>query len=609
MKATGHWFVVVALTVAAAAAAGCGAEGEETEGHADEITERPDRVAWATPEWSGRKAWYTTSQGSFLIEDDIFMALERADSSTPFVSPASLEPLGFLYPPPGVTDLTSGPRVPLGVVRDRKPGENTLYAGFTCAACHTGVVDTPDKKTRLLIDGGQGFVNLSRFLGELRDALDAASSDPSKRAHVCEAIGNPANCNARIETARQRVKGLLDRNRDGASPEGPGRVDALTREANEIFSSQLAHEPTYTLDAPISLPQIWDAPRLSCLQTNCIPLDPLSRNVSEQIAVFGETKLHRDGSWIVAEGTAELENLYTLEHSLVSLASPRWTGTSLPSLDAAKVRHGMRLFESRCASCHTEPYRSDAPSTAFKVEEVAGHTTKVWKATAWPLDEVGTDSAFLDRHFDRFVSDPLLIDVFNQKIWNAAAARLGLDPRDPFASIVIAPAVGLAKAGLATQGFYDFWGNPLELAVYGALTDVVIDDELARMEPDEDKRAALRNRYEFFRQPSGSATAIQKYKARPLNGIAFTAPFGHNGAWPTLRDVLEPPSSRPKSFVIRPGSFDADRVGLDIRPAKPGENLFVFDTAKAGNTAGGHTYGTDLSASEKDALLEYLKSI
>ena len=74
MKATGHWFVIVALTVAAA---GCGAEGEETEGHGDEITERPDCVAWATPEWSGRKTWYTTAQGSFLTEDDIFMALER----------------------------------------------------------------------------------------------------------------------------------------------------------------------------------------------------------------------------------------------------------------------------------------------------------------------------------------------------------------------------------------------------------------------------------------------------------------------------------------------------------------------------------------------------
>jgi hypothetical protein len=76
-----------------------------------------------------------------------------------------------------------------------------------------------------------------------------------------------------------------------------------------------------------------------------------------------------------------------------------------------------------------------------------------------------------------------------------------------------------------------------------------------------------------------------------------------------LRDVLEPPAARPRSFVIRSASFDPVRVGLDTRPAQAGESLFVFDTTKAGNGAGGHTYGTDLPAAAKDALLEYLKSI
>lgn len=606
--ASGKWFTFAALAMAALAAGCEGPADDAAEAQADEISTRR-AIGWAAAAWPDRKAWYTTAQGSFLVEEEIFLALERADSTKPFASPVSLEPLGFLYPPAGETDLTSDPRLPLGVVRDSKPGDARSWVGFTCAACHTGVIDTPDKKTRLLVDGGQGFLNLSAFLRELRSALDAAATGGPKQARLCGRLADPSDCSARVVAARDRVAGIVERNRDGASPEGPGRVDALTREANEIFSHQLASEPTYPLAAPISIPQVWDAPRLSCPQTNCLPLDPLSRNVAEQIAVFGETKVHKVGNRVVTKGTAKLENLYTLERSLLSLESPRWSAMPLPPIDGAKAARGATLFSDHCAGCHTEPYRSDAPAGAFVVEEVSGRRSKIWRATAATLDEVGTDSAFIDSHFSRFVSDPLLIDVFNRKLWSVASTTIGVNPENPFAAVLVVPAVGAAKAGLALKGFYDFWGNPLEIAAYGALTDAVIEDELARMEPDAAKRAALKERYTFSRDPQGSATDIQQYKARPLDGIAFTAPFGHNGAWPTLRDVLEAPAARPRSFVVRPGSFDPAKVGLDTRPAQLGEELFVFDTAKPGNGAGGHTYGTGLAPADKAALLEYLKSI
>jgi hypothetical protein len=74
--------------------------------------------------------------------------------------------------------------------------------------------------------------------------------------------------------------------------------------------------------------------------------------------------------------------------------------------------------------------------------------------------------------------------------------------------------------------------------------------------------------------------------------------------------VLEPASRRPASFPVRPGSFDPKRVGLVAGPARPGEgDLFVLDTSKRGNSRLGHEYGTELSDAEKEALLEYLKSL
>jgi hypothetical protein len=37
--------------------------------------------------------------------------------------------------------------------------------------------------------------------------------------------------------------------------------------------------------------------------------------------------------------------------------------------------------------------------------------------------------------------------------------------------------------------------------------------------------------------------------------------------------------------------------------------LFLFDTAVAGNSNQGHTWGTSLTAAEVDQLIEYLKSL
>ena len=114
--------------------------------------------------------------------------------------------------------------------------------------------------------------------------------------------------------------------------------------------------------------------------------------------------------------------------------------------------------------------------------------------------------------------------------------------------------------------------------------------------------------YSYYRGSMMDA-GLMSYRARPLNGIAFTAPFGNVGAWPTLADVLEKEADRPVMFPVRPRSFDPKRVGIDTSPARAGEKLFMFDATKTGNRNTGHLYGVDLPADEKDAIVEYMKSI
>ena len=109
------------------------------------------------------------------------------------------------------------------------------------------------------------------------------------------------------------------------------------------------------------------------------------------------------------------------------------------------------------------------------------------------------------------------------------------------------------------------------------------------------------------------------YADQPLDGIWARSPYLHNGSVPTLRDLLEPSACRP-SAPCRPAvwyrgadiydpvraGYRADGYGYD-----PGA-LFRYDTSVPGNGNAGHegpAYGTTLPAADKDALVEYMKTL
>ncbi|MBI3249665.1 MAG: hypothetical protein HYZ50_24470 [Deltaproteobacteria bacterium] len=105
------------------------------------------------------------------------------------------------------------------------------------------------------------------------------------------------------------------------------------------------------------------------------------------------------------------------------------------------------------------------------------------------------------------------------------------------------------------------------------------------------------------------------YVAVPLDGIWLRAPYLHNGAVPTLRDLLEDPKDRPPAFCRGYDVIDFKDVGffsnfvIKGRCEKEEREFSVFDTSKPGNGNGGHVFGTQLSPEEKGRLLEYLKTL
>ncbi|MBV8870242.1 MAG: hypothetical protein JOY65_12630 [Acetobacteraceae bacterium] len=126
---------------------------------------------------------------------------------------------------------------------------------------------------------------------------------------------------------------------------------------------------------------------------------------------------------------------------------------------------------------------------------------------------------------------------------------------------------------------------------------------------------------QFVKQSPGNAQAEQEidtgrpdefsgpaaYRARPLNGLWATPPYLHNGSVPSLYELLLPTAQRTRVFYVGAWEFDPEKVGLVVGSPFPG--AFTFDTRLPGNSNAGHEYGTDLSDSDRWALIEYLKTL
>jgi hypothetical protein len=125
--------------------------------------------------------------------------------------------------------------------------------------------------------------------------------------------------------------------------------------------------------------------------------------------------------------------------------------------------------------------------------------------------------------------------------------------------------------------------------------------------------------WEWNRKPVWRSTS--GYAPRSLAGIWATAPYLHNNSVPTLADLLS--TNRPKYFRLTTegqGSnmyptrqYDPVKVGPQTMQANTSQALGTsedaFDTTLPGNSNVGHPYGTQLDPTQKQALIEYLKTL
>lgn len=593
---------------------------------------------WAEHE---RAWWYAVSQGSRLLPLRWFLELEAAGSRDKLASDASMARFGYL-PNPKSPDNPYG--LPVGFAVDKveggfseamcetlgvlceSPQKSQPWVGMNCAACHTGQISYKGQSVR--IEGAPTLADFQTFTESLLEALKDTAEDEDKFARFASAIGE-TNDRPLLRRLLGEVVGwqskLQEKNHTSLRY-GFGRLDAQGHILNKVslvlgVDDQLA---TFPADAPVSYPQIWNAPQHDRVQWNGIAqnrfkftifgrehdIGALIRNTSEVVGVFADIEISKTTDKLGYSSSLRLSNMIEIERQLGRLQSPKWPEEVLGPLDWERVERGQRLFVGlKCVNCHSHLEPSN--------------TKKPIKAEMLPLDDAGTDiwtacntflhesksGAMEGRKTLVFTGDRIqAVDRTRQMLANASVGSIIGRADELIGQLVEDAFVGLGEE----------LGLPPPVGAETYLPG--IDDEL---------------KIERARSCLNASSEILAYKARPLNGIWATAPYLHNGSVPTLYDLLLPSrmrtripplageasssargAVRPERFQVGSREFDPVKVGYVTEP-RPGG--FVFDsrdgagTPILGNYNSGHegpAYGQDtLTDEERLDLVEYLKSL
>jgi hypothetical protein len=506
--------------------------------------------------WSDttRAAFYQTTQGSRMLPYSWFLALEQATSRQRFNAPANMRRMGFFVD--GVS-VTNPDNLPVGFARDIDP-VNGDQMGLTCAGCHTGEIEY--NGTRVRIDGGQSLADLEQLQDGILASLEVTLADALKFARFAEAIGatDTAALRSAMQTERDWWSRRVTRSR-GISPHGPSRIDAFTVIGNEVVCDLLGVPANCApAVAPTQFPFLWGTPDFQWAQYNSSVHSPLGRNVGEVTGVFAEATLGPTFPPQVIS-SANLTNLHSLETWLKSLQPPVWPQEIFGAIDTGLAAQGAELYAANCASCHPSVAPRSLPNLFGKTFAQMNFAT--------PLGALGTDpTAALSFATRRADPGPW-------RDYVTAAGLIGPDGKVPAVVLLSISGSSIINRFFTVNGFTNF-------------------QKLSYLD--------------FRESLSASIAQLTTYKARPLNGIAFTAPFLHNGSVPSLYELLLPPAQRTKQFHVGNTAFDPIHVGYSTEQVS---SSVLLDTTQLGNSNAGHVYGTWLTDAERYALIEYMKAL
>jgi hypothetical protein len=552
----------------------------------------PTAVAYLDQGWTAadRNLFYATEQGSHLMPLAWFKALRRSDADAAFAAD-QLERYGYLRND-GVANVNG---LPVGFVVDDRSQPAQL--GMTCAACHTGQIEyVRAGVTRTLrIDGAPASADFQQFLIDLGVAVRNTYGQPTRFdafAHAVLGAGYSTDAAASLKAALGAWNDQYQEFMTASLPDhpwGPGRLDAFGMIFNRVAARDLGRPANFRkADAPVSYPFIWNAHRQDHTQwTGGVPnglyLQAMARNTGEVFGVFADFK-----PTVVIPGglfptlvrykdnSVNFDHLQALEEKVASLKPPPWPREVFP-IDQRLADAGKPLFDQYCAQCHAERL-SGAPGGAWATPVVAVGTDPKMAMNAARTSVTGLYEGALippPPVATRFGSEASTTDILKTSVIGAI-----LDE----AFLPVNPSSGVWKA---------------------LNTDVASLNAADRTDPKSFIQSQLTG---LYARQQGDQTTAAAYESRVLYGIWATAPYLHNGSVPNLWELLTPPAQRKASFMVGSRLFDPKNVGFSVDRSPSRNGRFKVDPA-VGDGAGGHDYGTSLTAAQRWALIEYLKTL
>jgi mono/diheme cytochrome c family protein len=558
-----------------------------------ERVEQPSSIPGAGP-WD-EKAWndyYSVSQGSRLIPWDWIKALKQADGQ-PFLADG-LARYGYLANPASPT-----PGAPVGfVVADG-------VFGPTCAACHTRQIEVEGKAYR--IDGGPSFADIGALWADLDAAMGKVVADKASFSEFAKAVlgsgydpQKETRLRAEVDLWYARHHALTEAGLPKDRPWGAGRIDAVGMILNRVTGLDIGPGPTHMIpenmrkaDAPVRPPFLWNAPRQDHTQwpgfaDNGDRILAMSRNVGQVYGVFGEFFPERDASHLlgfnyVKSNSVDFKGLIELERLTERIGPPKWPWpVDITLAGRGKLIYQRPYEEGGCADCHG----------------IDQGQPRLLNPDTWctPVLDVGTDA----REYQYFAPD--------WKVDTGVLTGASIPFVSPPLERTDAPVSVLATAtrGAMLQHFMPVTMDAPERQR--------ADVALALMQPlIEELKGVFKipgtpgaGRWACRRAPATDGKI--KYEARVLQGVWAAAPYLHNASVPSLVELLKPPQERINDFKVGP-AYDISAVGLAAEQ-KPSAFPMKTDCDRgSGVSHCGHDYGTALSAADKRALLEYLKTL
>jgi mono/diheme cytochrome c family protein len=571
---------------------------------------------------AARDDFYTRDQGSRMIPLAWLQNLKQANGQ-PFLD-GSLARYGYL-PNPGPANPSG---LPVGFTASGASGVQIV--GMTCSACHTRQITVAGQNYRM--DGGPAIVDFQGFLADLDTAVgQVLASDAAFNPFAAAVLSSAAPDANDVTALHQDVSAWYLRFHTlmaAALPNpgwGPSRLDAVGMIFNRLTGLDLGAPPDFLIaaniqkaDAPVRYPFIWNAPIQDHTQwtgfaANGSDVLALSRNLGEVFGVFGVFEPTNDGVIVnfLNSNSANFDGLGKLETLVRQIGPPKWP---FQSPDPALVAQGKAIYarpqaDGGCIGCHD-----------IKPGTVRFPNIQTW---ATPIDNVGTDTR---------AHDVLAWSGKNTGVLKGAVIPFVTQPlgeTDTAFNILATSVIGSILEQSLRGGSSP---SPGALVATGAAIQLQNGPhfDLKRLPP------ALRDLQTAFHPPAANATAsdllqnlrIQglvipnliapptplppkgAYESRVLEGIWATAPYLHNGSVPTLAELLKPAAQRVRQFKIGP-AYDPVNVGLAVEQTQFNYTVTTTDCSavNSGNSNCGHEFGTQLSDTEKKALLEYLKTL